>query len=864
MLTAMSGTVHLAATEREAIAPIGRKTMTKHVLALSTALTAAMLIQTAAFAQQDTNAGAPAPQPTSVDSQAPGISTAGGQPTPTADNSEIIVTATKRVTTLQKTPIAITVFNQGQLDRQQVANVSDLQRFVPSLQFNFQGDQTAVLLTLRGIGNDSAYTEVADPEVAIYIDGLYSSRAQGATALLYDLERVEVLRGPQGTLFGRNATVGAVSLVSAKPNFDGVHGYAEILAGDYDRIGSRAAINIPVTNTLAMRFAFASEQHDGYAYFQPAPNVPNVNASAYVTTGKRYYAQDQKSARFSALWEPSSNFHWNLNAELFYDKGAPVVPLLQTPRPGTHIFSIQSDTAPDTNRYSWSIRSNMDYNINDYLDFTYIAGFQRIGGSTQSDADYGAIPPDGTFVANPDPKGYPSTVQYPISGFGENRTVYSRYDFLSQEIQLKSRGKHVIDWIVGGYFSHEKNQIRFDVDQRNGYRDGATRGFVGSFIQPDREIDSYAAFGQATWNIRDRLRLTGGVRYTSDTKSDVGGRNITAFGCPAPDPVTGIAPPCIGIFGLAPGASATQLLALLGPGFGISNNDVNGTFSKVTYLGRVDFDVSQNILAYGSVSSGFKSGNIEDGGRLAQPETLTNYEIGAKTRLFDRKLTLNVAAYYSDFQGYQVNQVVNTRDTNGNIVASQIVTTNADGAKAYGFEAEATANLTNNDHLSFAGAVQKTELKSLLAPDGRFDGGFGRQLRGNELPHAPRFSATVTYEHDFVLPNGGHITPRGTVHYETRSFLTYFNGDRKDRVVNGVPVYFGSRFDQQSAYTRRDLSLRYTAPQDKYVVEGFVQNVEDARVRTSSAASGYPRYAPVFLSVYQAPRTFGVRVKAAF
>jgi len=847
------------------------KEMTRQALVTGTALAATIMLHANAFAQ-DAGAASPAPSPSSVQADTPGTGTrAGGQPTPNADEGEIIVTATKRVTTLQRTPIAISVFNQGQLDRQQVANVQDLQRFVPSLQFNQQGDQTAVLLTLRGIGNDTAFTEVADPEVAIYVDGIYSSRAQGATVLLYDLERAEVIRGPQGTLFGRNATVGAVSFVTAKPTFDGVHGYAEIIGGDYDRVGSRAAINIPVTNTLAVRFAFASEQHDGYAYFQPAPNIPNVNPQAFVTTGKRYYAQDRKSGRFSALWEPSDKFHWNLNVEGFLDKGAPVIPLLQTPRPSTHLFSTLSDTAPDTNRYSWSIRSNIDYNLTDYLDLTYIAGFQRIGGSTQADADYGANPPTGLVLVPPAPNQppTPNTGQlYPLAGFGENRTVYSRYDFLSQEVQLKSRGKHVIDWIVGGYFSHEKNAIRFDVDQRDGYRNGPTRGFVGSFIQPDREIDSYAAFGQATWNIMDRLRLTGGVRYTSDTKSDVGGRNVTGFGCPAAATPGGPIPPCRGIFGAFPNAPADQLVALLGPGFSISKNDVKGTFDKVTYLGRVDFDVTNNILGYASVSSGFKSGNIEDGGRLANPETLTNYEIGAKTRLFDRKLTLNVAAYYSDFQGYQVNQVVNTRDANGNVIASQVVTSNAEGAKAYGFEAEATANLTQNDHLQFSTSVQKTELKSLLTVDGRFDNNGDptaiRQLRGNELPHAPRFSATLTYEHDFTLANGGKITPRGTVHYETASFLTYFDGDRTNRIVNGQQVYYGRAFDKQSAYTRSDLAIRYTAPADKYVLEGFVQNIEDGRIRTSSATFGPTTYAPAFLSIYQAPRTFGVRVKAAF
>jgi iron complex outermembrane receptor protein len=815
--------------------------MTRQFLVASSALATSLFFSSGAFAQTATPATQPAVE---------------------ADSSqEIIVTATRRETTLQKTPIAVSAFSQATLDKQQVGNVTDLARFVPSLQFTQQGDQSAVLLTLRGIGNDSAYTEVADPEVAIYVDGIYSPRSQGASTLFYDLERAEVLRGPQGTLFGRNATVGALSLVSAKPTFDSVHGNIEAVAGNYSRFGARGAINLPVSDTLAFRVAFVTDRHDGYADFQPAPVVPNVDKSAYITSGKKYYAQDQQSARVSMLFKPSEKFRWFLSAEGFLDQGAPVIALLQTPRAGTKRWSTLSDTAPDTDRYSVALRSTMDYNITDNAQVSYIAGFSRIGGSTQTDADAGALPPTGGF----DPV---SGLQLYLGAFGENRTVNSRYDFQSHELQLKSTGDNKIDYIVGAYYSHEVNKIRFDVDQRDGYRDGATRAFVGSFIQAHRQIDSFAGFGQATYHVSDAIRVTGGLRYTKDKKKDVGGRNVTAFGCPAPG-----APSCtVNIFGQYPHATAAELVALLnaqGGNFSISNNDVKGSWGKVTYLGRVDADLAEGLLGYASISSGFKSGNIQDGGQTTDPESITNYEAGLKARFLDRRVTLNVAGYYSDFKGYQVNQVVATRDAAGNTIASQVVTQNAKGATAYGLEAELVANPTPVDHIQLSGTLQKTKLKTLLSIDARFDDsanvGAIRDLKGNELAHAPRFSGTASYEHDFELANGGKISPRAAVHYETHSYLSFFNGDRTNRTnTAGQSVYYGKGFDMQKSYTRTDLALRYTAAEDRYSVEGFVQNVENGHIRTNASTFGPTRYAPVFLSNLQPPRTWGVRVKANF
>ena len=822
---------------------------------LAQAAPAAAPVQTAG-GQVDPQTGDPSP---TADSGRAETQTAGDRPG-LDSTGDIIVTATRRETSLQKTPIAVSAFSQATLDRQQVRDVTDLSRFVPSLQFNQQGDQSAITLTLRGIGNDTAFTEVADPEVAIYIDGIYSPRAQGASTLFYDVERVEVLRGPQGTLFGRNATVGALSIVSAKPTLDSFYGNVDAVVGAYDRLGVRGALNLPVNDKLGFRVAFVSEQNDGYVDFQEPPVVPNVDRAAFVTTGKKYYGREQRSVRLSGRFEPSDRLRWDLSGEYFKDTGGPIIALLQTPRPGTKRFSVLADTAPDQDRYAASIRSNMSLGLGDAVRLNYIAGYNRIGGSTQVDADAGALPPTGGF----DPA---SGLQLYLGGFGENRTVNSRFEFNSHEVQLQSVGERAIDWILGGYYSHEVNRIRFDVDQRDGYRFGGTRAFVGSFIQANRRIDSRAAFGQAVWHATDALRLTGGLRYTKDKKQDKGGRNVTAFGCPAPGALS-----CtVNIFGVLPNATAAELLAFLnaqGGNFSISNNDVKGSWDKLTWLGRVDADLAQDVLGYASVSTGFKSGNIQDGGQTTDPETLTNYEVGLKSRLFDRKLTLNLAGYYSDFKGYQVNQVVNTRDANGNVIASQVSTQNARGATAYGVEAELTANFTDDDRLQFSGTVQKTRLKSLLSVDGRLDNSGDptaqRQLRGNELAHAPRFSATASYEHDFNLANGGSITPRATVHFETRSYLTFFNGDRTNRVVAGQPIYYGRDFDQQDAYSKTDLAIRYNAPQDKYLIEAFVQNLENGRIRTGAGAFGPTRYAPVFLSTLQPPRTWGVRAKAAF
>lgn len=826
--------------------------MIRQTLAASTALAAALIANSPATAQS-----AAAGQNAASATDAGAIAAAQPVDTQSDQIPDIVVTATKRETTLEKTPIAISAFSQKQLDQYQVKDVTSLSQFVPSLAFNKQGDQSAITLTLRGIGNDTAFTEVADPEVAIYVDGVYSPRAQGASVLAYDLERIEVLRGPQGTLFGRNATIGAVSFVTAKPTFNGIKGYAEILGGSYNRFGTQGMINLPVSDTLAVRLAFITDRNDGYVKFQQPPSVVGVDRSTYVTSGPKYYANDQKAGRVSVEWKPSDRFRWDLSGEYFKDTGTPILPLMQTPRAGQDFWSALIDTAPAQDRYSASIHSNMSFDLSNNIQLAYIAGYQKVGGSNQADADGGTLPPNATN---------PQTL--PNGAFQENRTVSSSYEFYSHEVQIKSIGTHPIDYIVGGYFSHETNKIRFDVDIRNGYRNG-TFNYAGSFIQANRSIESKAGFGQAVWHVTPHIRLTGGVRYTDDDKRDVGGRNVTSYlpTCSAAD--TAANGTCGGLFGIAPNATAAQLGALLGPNFVQSANDTHGNWSKVTYLARADADLTPTTFVYGSVSSGFKSGNIEDGGLLAGPESLTNYEVGFKQQFFDNRATLNVAAYYSDFVGYQVNQAVTSRNPAGQIIGSQIITTNSKGATAKGIEAELAANFTPQDHIQIAANIQKTKFKQLLTVDGRLynasDAANIENLQGNELAHAPRFAITGTYIHDFEFNNGARVSPRATVHYQTSSWLTYFNGDVASRYADPTHVSgnYGTAFDRQNAYAKLDLALSYTPGNNRYVIELFGQNVTDHKIRLSSGSFGAPTN-PVFVSNYAPPATYGGRVRLNF
>jgi len=765
-----------------------------------------------------------------------------------ADNSkitEVFVTATKRSTSLQKTPVAVTALNAAALDDNHVQTIQDVVNLVPGFSATGQGDHGVITMTMRGIGNDSAKTEYADPEVASFVDGIYSPRPEGATALLFDLDAIEVLRGPQGTLWGRNSTVGAVNMQTVKPEIGSNAGNFELGYGNYSRLGARGAVNLPISSTMAMRVSVVHEQHDGYVDFQ-APNIPSlaaqqaaaapviaawnaanpgnpiafqpINPNNYVRMGKKYSAQDQSAARLSFLWQPSADLKWNISYEHYIDRGTPSMNLLQQQRPGQDFWSALIDTAPSVDRESNSVRSRVDYQVNNDVALAYIAGYSRFNGSSSYDQDGGANPATSFTTAGPGSAGYQA-----------NNTVWSKYTTYSHELEIMSTGKREVDWLLGLYYANEDNGIRFDIPIMNG-TDQGTVSWQGSFIQPKETVDSKAAFGQATWNLNDAWHLTGGFRYTSDKRENIGGTN-NEFSNPggAQLPLSPSVDP------LAPGSGFRTY----------QRNDGVYKDNKLTGLARVSYDIDKNNMLFASVSTGYKSGGLQDGGRPYGSETLTNYEVGSKSTFLGGKVRMNNSAYYEKFKGFQFSAPVTNPDgTRG------LATNNAEGAKVWGLETEIAAKITPVDRVQFTAAYTKATLKHLIGGSNDYVlpacsvPGISTCLdvTGNSMPHAPKFSAQLQYQHSFELADGTLI-PRISTHYETASWLSVFN--------LGDP-------DRQKAYNRTDLGLRYDA-QAKWYFDAFVRNVEDAKIKTSAMNANGPWQAQ-----YLPPRTFGINVGRSF
>ena len=760
------------------------------------------------------------------------------------DLGAVEVNATKRKTPLQKTPVAITAIGGDTLDKERVMTVQDITKLVPGLQGTSEGDHGVVTLTLRGIGNDSAKTEYADPEVAVFVDGVYAPRAEAASSLLLDMDNVEVLRGPQGTLWGRNSTAGAINFETMKPDIKGgFNGSATIEAGNYNQSGERVAVNLPISSTFAMRVAAAHEQHDGYVDYQnPTGQIPSVaqqqanylasggslatfqpiNTNLFVQSGKKYDAQDQTATRISARWQPSDNFRWDLSYEQFLDRGTPDMNLMQHPRLGQSFWSALIDTAPYLDRTSRSVRSRMDWTINDGLELSYIAGFSRYSGKSDFDQDAGVNVP----------------TSFSTGGvYQEDRTNYSNYTSSSHEFDLKSTGQNAVDWILGAYYEHENNNIRFDIPIMNGTQQG-TVSWQGSFIQPEELVTSTAAFGQATWHIDDSWNLTAGARWSHDVRQNKRGINW-GWAYDAAYPAVPISP------GELPGNA----------GFSVSqNNDATYRKSEPTWLIRLDHDLGSNGLVYASVSTGYKSGGTQDGGALYKPETLTNYEIGAKFSFLDGHLTWNSAAYYEVFKNYQLSAPITY--SNGNHGLGFV---NVGGkTQVAGFESE-FAYAQGNDRANLILSVIPKKTLGTEKYAGSNDYYIATpcpagaplgvsncdDISGNTLPHAPDVSLTAIYEHDFVLGNGGRLTPRLSAQYQSAQWLSWFN--------------FGAG-DTQKAYVRGDVSLRYTEPNDKWYVNAYVQNVSNDRIKSSAAGSTLlANGSVVFTSQYLPPRTYGVQ-----
>jgi iron complex outermembrane receptor protein len=602
----------------------------------------------------------------------------------------ISVTATKRKTKLMETPVAISALSEAQLQQHGVTSVKDIADLVPGLDISVASEQAAPVITMRGIRSTNI-TELGDPAVGVHLDGIYSPRMQGALALMYDVERVEALRGPQGTLFGRNSTVGSINVLTAKPEFDSSYGNANTELGRFNAVSTGGMYNWAVSDEFAVRFSGKTLKRDSYVegYWDPNQydtrylpegvlNAEVISDNSYQGIGQTltqrenwwidaagtnpeaqkvraltpadkedfYNNANEHSFRVSTLWEPSAGSFSNHTVFQYYkNDSAGSVEMVDCEKLRGRPAEFGGDCSsflPSDNTYQAVVnvpgklelditylRNTLNYELTDELNLVWLAGFEDMKRESAQDTEIGLDVWDGAMFF--------------LDGTGARS--------YSTELQLQSDELGDLVWIAGVNLFHEKTTTV-------GYYDNPMDD-KAFWDQPDRSTDAFAAFGQATYNLSSDLHLTLGYRFSDETKQDVGGRTLR----------------CSNADGCAPGWFNRTILSEL-PTNAFENpaiykssfaNDNKGSWQNSDFRLGLDYDFTEHTMVYGYVASGFKAGGIGDvfevvNDRTGQvqrfetqfaPETVLTYELGTKTSLLDNSLNLQAVFFYTDYQDMQ-------------------------------------------------------------------------------------------------------------------------------------------------------------------------------------------------------------------
>lgn len=722
--------------------------------------------------------------------------------------AEIIVTAQRREENLQKSALAVSAVAGDSLTKQAITEASDLTRLVPALQVAPASSYTQIYL--RGIGTFGA-NAFAEQGVAFNLDGVYLSRPAAPAGLFYDVERLEVLKGPQGTLYGRNATGGAVNVITVKPRIGETSGFLNAEYGNYDTIKSSAALNLPIGKQVALRVSGQYAKRDGYY-------------------NDGYDDEDTQAIRVQLRGDTETG----LDATLSFDyaqtggqgSGGTIMPLLagkqrlgpSDPRV-IAAYLARTPTAP----VPQFVATNAGFQDNSFF-----------GVSTTINADLGFA----TLTVIPAYRRTNIDFESYASSFLID--VVEKSDQMSLETRLAG-DTGSLNWVLGAYyFAEDASAQQFYNQASNGTR-----------INSELETNSVAVFGQGTFSLSDNFRVTGGVRYTKDTKQQL--TNSAAL------PFVGFVP---GVFPLVPIILNIPTL---------STTDVD--FKKVTWKAGVEFDAGPSSLLYASVATGFKSGVLYPslGRNYSSPETLIAYTLGSKNRFFDNTLQFNLELFYWDYKDQQIShlgpvQVATT--PGGPIFGPVFLTENAGAATIYGAEAEILFQPTDNDLFSANIQYLKAKYDDLryqaystsgvapvigctvtpttqigASPAARI---FDVDCSGKPMVNAPKWALNLGYERTFDLGDSGRVIFGADTRIESSRFLSI------DFLGQG----------RQSSYMMSNARLTYETATSGLAFTAFVNNLENELVFSNSFQS--PAKSGVIYNQLRPPRTYGVRVGFSF
>lgn len=815
-------------------------------LTLASAASAAVPVQNSAAPTQTTTA---AVDPAAADSDAAQASpqSAASPVAPDAADTtnglqEIVVTAQRRSENLQRAAVAVAVVSGDALTNSAITSPAQLGVIVPALTVQ-QGGGANTTFFVRGVGNFTVngYT---DPAIAFNYDGVYVGRPTSTSGTLFDLERVEVLKGPQGTLYGRNATSGAINVIPARPRAGELSAYATASYGNYDALIVQGAVNLPMGEDGALRISGNYSSHDPYLadglsdekmgsvrvqmLGKLTPDLTVRIAGDYAHVGGKGVGSNY-----------AGSYQYNAATQQYGFTPANIDPSQGLYTPASQAYRT-TRFAPLTGRTLTALDSNI-YQGNDYYGANAEIEYRSPIGTLTIVPAFRSARLDNRFAA-------PGFVGY----IQENDSQYS--------VEARLGGKAgIFDYIVGGFYFDEqvKGNYTFAQSVLNAYQDFVTT------------TESYAAFGRLTANLTDKFRLVGGLRYTNDTKDFLGQADVVSAVCTVR--VAGV-PSCPSA-PLLPVTDTVGQLPFAVPAIGGAPIPLTGTgaivarvrtpvdqtlkFDKITYRAAAEYDLGPRSLLYASFETGYRSGGfaLAAGYETYQPEFIDAYTIGSKNRLFGNRLQLNIEAFVWKYRNQQIFHP--GIDRNGN---QGQFTDNAGRSTNKGIEIDGQLLVTPTTLLS----------ANVQYLDAKFDSFVYQVPVGTAPPYvgcATSISATTpTLRNVDCSGNRAYQSPRWTVNLGGQQTIPF--GDYK-LVLQADTQYRTERyvgFNQTAVDlvgpTWQSNAMVTVGPRSEdWSLSAFVRNIEDDRYATSAQTFAA---ASLYTYITAPPRTYGLRANVKF
>jgi iron complex outermembrane recepter protein len=764
---------------------------------------------------------------------------------------EVLVTATRRgETDIQTTPVTVSVVSSNDFGKLFAQDIGEVATFVPNFSAATVTGFNAASFAMRGAGETDIIVYF-DPKVGVLLDDFVVPHVQTQLLEPFDIETIEVLRGPQGTLFGKNTTGGAVVVRTKRPDLEQNSAEASFQYGRFDDMKTKFALNMAVSDTLAFRFAGMYQNSDGY-YKNGKVDVPldafgagigdaaAISGTTVAGDGRDLGGKDVFSGRFKVLWEPSDNISILGQYEIIRDSSKPVPVVNTTPAAAGQLatlFGFPGITGGDPLKQAGIHNSSI----------VGLDGDQRVdvdGGYLNIDWDLGSHTFSGVagyrYQESRLPNEYLGT---PYESFFSATRDDDRETFqLEGRIASQLDGK--LNYVAGAFY--QENDVEFCVLQQLGLTEffgSAVPGILDNdnplVLCNAQDATSWAVFGDVTYDINDKLQIGGGLRWTDEKK-----KYRAREGIPIPllnDPAAVLANPLAAV-------DFTRF-----PEGNISTD--SDSWGELTWRATASYQFTDNLFGYFTASKGFKSGGYNDqagSGGFAffpvgsyQPEFAQNYEIGFKADLMNDRLRLNVSYFHVDYDDFQRSTVVQVPGT----AFQETRTFNAASVSAQGVEAEGTFQVTDNIVLRANIGWLDTEYDEFLLDRDNDPTTAPTDLSGRTVVRAPEVTAGIDLTYFQALQNDwGDVRWNFNFNYEDENTY-YYNDD------------LGEAFDTVlEERTIVNLSATWTDASERYHVSAFGKNLTDDRYQTAAQAVGilwtFSNYGP--------PRTYGVEVGAKF